>query len=361
VANSASNALFALVASLSLSACSAGAVPKKEPAKAPPAIPPGGVLLRGAGATFPAPLYEQWFRMYSTAHPDEVIAYDAVGSGEGVRRFVGKSVAEDERIDFGASDAAMRDDEIALVNDGVVLLPMTAGSIALAYNLPDVPDLKLSREAYAAIFMGHAKSWNDPRIARSNPGVKLPNLTIATVVRQDASGTTFAFTKHLDATNESWRAQYGPATLVNWPGNSMRATGNEGVASRIKQSLGAIGYVSHEFAIRTGLRMAMVQNRAGHFVAPGGPASVSALTGAELPDNLRLYVPDPVPPDAYPIVTLTWVLLHRRYDDPAKREKLHRLFQWCLTDGQRYAPDLGYVPLPLEIRQRSLAALNTVR
>src|SRR5262249_33739828 len=161
-----------------------------------------------------------------------------------------------------------------------------------------------------------------------------------TVVRQDASGTTFALTKHLDATSEAWRAQYGPATLVNWPGNSMRATGNEGVATRIKQSLGSIGYVSYEFAIRAGLRTANLQNRAGYWVGPGGPASMSALAGAELPDNLRLYIPDPTPSDAYPIVTLTWVLLHAHYDDARKAEQLHDLFQWCLTDGQRYAADL---------------------
>ena len=283
--------LVALLASASLSACSVGAVPPKEDAKPKPAVPAGGLLLQGAGATFPAVLYDEWFRRYQSAHPTDVITYDAVGSGEGIRRFIGRAAADDEKVDFGASDAAMRDDEMAMVSGGAVLLPVTAGSVALAYNLPGVTALKLSRQAYAGIFMGQIGSWSDPAIARTNPGTRLPNLTIATVVRQDGSGTTFAFTKHLDAINDAWRSQYGPATLVNWPGNSMRASGNEGVASRIEHSIGSIGYVSHEFAIRAGLKTALIQNRAGVFVAPGVEGSTAALAGADLPETMRLMCP----------------------------------------------------------------------
>ena len=346
---------------VAMSACSAGAIPANTNAKPKPAVPAGGILLQGAGATFPEVLYDEWFHQYENAHPRTVISYDAVGSGEGVRRFVGRSVEDDERLDFGASDAAMRDDEIAAVPDGALLLPVTAGSVALAYNLPDIPALKLSRQAYAGIFMGQIRNWNDPLIARANPGVKLPNLTIATVVRQDGSGTTFAFTKHLDAVNNNWRAQYGAATLVNWPGNSMRATGNEGVASRVRQSLGAIGYVSYEFAIRAGLTTALLQNRAGNYVAPGSDSSMAALKDAELPDNMRLYVPDPERANAYPIVTLTWVLLYRHYQDARKAQEVTDLFRWCLTSGQGYAANLGYTPLPQQIQQRAIAALGGVR
>jgi phosphate transport system substrate-binding protein len=346
---------------VALSACSTGTVPARTNAKPKPTVPPGGILLQGAGATFPAVLYDEWFHRYGNAHPQTVIAYDEVGSGEGVRRFVGRSAEDDERVDFGASDAAMRDDEIAAVPDGALLLPVTAGSVALAYNLPDIPALKLSRQVYAGIFMGQIRNWKDPLIARANPGVKLPNLTIATVVRQDGSGTTFAFTKHLDAINNEWRAQYGAATLVNWPGNSMRATGNEGVASMVRQSLGAIGYVSYEFAIRAGLATALLQNRAGNYVAPGPDSSKAALNDAELPDNMRLYVPDPERNSAYPIVTLTWVLLYRHYEDPRKAQELTDLFRWCLTSGQGYAADLGYTPLPPQIQQRAVAALGNIR
>jgi phosphate transport system substrate-binding protein len=343
--------------------CSAGAVPGKETGAGPkPAVPEGGVLLQGAGATFPSVLYEKWFRLYQADHPEKLIAYDAVGSGEGLRRFIGRNVKDEERVDFGASDAAMGDDEIASVPAGALLVPLTAGNVALAYNVPDLSSpLKLSRQAYTGIFMGQIKNWSDARIARTNPGMKLPNLTIATVVRQDGSGTTFAFTKHLDAVADPWRSLYGPATLMNWPGNSMRATGNEGVAARVKQSVGSVGYVGDEFARKAGLTVALLENRAGNFVGPSETSGAAALAGAELPDNLRLYIPDPSGSDAYPIVTLTWILLYRNYADPRKAVELHDLFRWCLTEGQQYAPALGYIPLPPDIVRRSLQALDRVR
>jgi phosphate transport system substrate-binding protein len=326
-----------------------------------PVVREGGVLLQGAGATFPSLIYKKWFSDYQSAHPKAIIAYEPVGSGEGIRRFVGENVKQEEKIDFGASDAAIGDEQIARVRDGVVLVPVTAGSVTLAYNLPQLSgDLKLSRDAYAGIFMGQIKNWNDSRIAKSNPGVKLPNLTITTVVRQDASGTTFAFTKHLDAISNAWRSQFGPSTVVNWPGNAMRASGNEGVAGRIKQSLGSIGYVGNEFARRTGLRVALLENRAGKFVAPSETSSASALANAELPDNLRFYVPDPAPADAYPIVTLTWILLYKNYPDQQKAKELQDLFRWCLTDGQKYAPELGYTALPPNVVARSLVALDSL-
>jgi phosphate transport system substrate-binding protein len=345
-----------------VSGCSAGAVPRKEsPAGRKPSVPAGGILLEGAGATFPSVLYEKWFSLYEAAHPDRVVAYEAVGSGEGVRRFIGKAVSDEERVDFGASDAAMRDDEMASVPGGVLLVPLTAGSVALAYNLPGVSaDVRLSRQAYIDIFAGRIKTWSDSRIATTNPGVKLPNLTITTVVRQDGSGTTFAFTKHLDAISAAWRAEHEPATLLNWPGNSMRATGNEGVAGRIKQSTGALGYVSYEFARRAGLKVALLENRSGNFVGPSPASASSALANVELPENLRLYVPDPTGRDSYPIVTLTWVLLSRSYANPQKAQALHDMFRWCLTEGQIYAAELGYAPLPPNIVNASLVALDRV-
>ena len=233
---------------------------KEEKAKAPP----GGVLLRGAGATFPSWLYKRWFEVYHDDYPKTVITYDSVGSGEGIRRFIGKNVKEEEQVDFGASDAAMKDDEIASVPRGVVLLPVTAGSVVLAFNLPDFQgELKLSRKAYAGIFSGEIKNWNDPLIARTNPGMKLPKLTINTVVRQDGSGTTYAFTRHLDAIDETWHSRHGAGTLISWPGSAMRAKGNEGVAGRIKQAVGSIGYVSYEFAHQLGLKLAVLENKEG--------------------------------------------------------------------------------------------------
>ncbi|HYA86736.1 MAG TPA: phosphate ABC transporter substrate-binding protein PstS [Nitrospirota bacterium] len=323
--------------------------------------PPGSVLLRGAGATFPSPLYKRWFDVYRENQPKTIITYDSVGSGEGIRRFIGKNVKEEELVDFGASDAAMSDEDIAKVQNSVVLLPFTAGSVVLAYNLPHMDvDLKLSRKAYAGIFQGDIKKWNDPAIAKTNPGVKLPNLSIATVVRQDSSGTTYAFTKHLDAISEKWRAEHGPATLLNWPGNAMRAKGNEGVAARISQSIGSIGYVSNEFARKLGLKLAVLENREGNFVKPTEQSCTAALATAEMPENLRVFVPDPSGQDAYPIVTFSWILLYKNYTDAEKAKSIRTLFQWCLLDGQKYAPQLGYVPLPAKVTDRILAALNAV-
>ncbi len=342
--------------------CTSANVPSLSSVRAEkPKAPAGGILLEGAGATFPSVLYWKWFAAYRQQHPDTVVAYDAVGSGEGIRRFIGQDIRDEDKVDFGASDAAMQDEQMARVPGGAILLPVTAGAVALAYNIPGIAgEVKLSRQAYAGIFLGQIKSWNDPAIASSNPGLKLPKLTITTVVRQDGSGTTFAFTKHLDSISPAWRSQFGPATLINWPGNAMRASGNEGVAARIKQSIGSIGYVSYEFARKAGLNVALLENREGKFVAPSEQSGMAAIAQAELPDNLRVYVPDPTGPDSYPIVTLTWILLYRNYPDAHKALALHQMLSWCLTEGQKYAPDLHYIPLPQNVVARSLAALNAI-
>ncbi len=325
-------------------------------------VPPGAVLLRGAGATFPSPLYKTWFAAYQRAHPQTVIAYDAVGSGEGVRRFVGAHVAPDEEVDFGASDAAMTDEQMAKVSRGARLVPMTAGAVAVAYNLPNFEgDLKLSRSALAGIFQGDVKSWDDPVIAQANPGVHLPKLTIVTVVRQDSSGTTYAFTKHLDAISESWRAHYGPATVINWPGNAIRAKGNEGVAGAIEKAEGSIGYVGYEFAHQLGLKTALLENKAGKFVAPSPESASAALASVQMPENLRAFVPDPDGEASYPIVTMSWILVYNGYPDAKKAALLKDLFGWCLVQGQNEATNLGYVPLPTIVSNRSLESLQRVQ
>lgn len=324
-------------------------------------IPAGSVVLKGAGATFPSLLYKRWFSAYHGIHPDTYIKYAAVGSGEGVRRFIGKNTPEEELVDFGASDAAMTDAQIAETNNNTLMVPATAGCVVLAYNLPGFQgDLKLSRKAYAGIFLGEIKNWNDPLIAQSNPGVRLPNLTIVTVVRLDSSGTTFAFTRNLDAISERWRGQFGPATLVNWPGDAMRAKGNEGVAGLIEKSVGSIGYVGYEFARRIGLRMAALENKDGKYVQPSEQSCAAALASVEMPENLRAFVPDPSGANAYPISTFSWVLLRKSYKDAQTAEAVRKFFQWSLQDGQRYASELGYVPLPASVVEKALAAVNSV-
>ncbi len=349
-------ALWLLALTLLLGVPTACSPPGGDTKQAEP--PAGATVLRGAGATFPLILYRQWFSTYQHDHPDTVVAYEAVGSGEGIRRFIGRNTKEEERVDFGASDAAMSDADMALVDRGALLIPVTAGGVVLAYNLPGIQGhLKLSRAAYAGIFLGEIKNWNDPAIARTNPGVKLPRLTIATVVRQDRSGTTFAFTNHLSAVSERWRVRYGAATHVNWPGNAMRATGNEGVAGRIGQSIGSIGYVGYEFARRLSLNTAVIENREGRFVKPTTESCATALASVSMPENLRVFIPDPAGVDSYPLVTFTWILLYKKYDG-AKGAAIRDLFRWCVQEGQGYAPQMGYLPLPEGVAAKAAAALD---
>ncbi len=323
------------------------------------ATPPARIMVRGAGATFPAPLYEKWITAFRQQHPDLAIVYEGVGSGEGQKRFLANAV------DFGASDAALSDEQLASVKPGAQLVPVTAGIIVLAYNLPGLGgELRLSREVLMDIFAGRIRTWNDPRILADNPGLALPNRSIAMVVRQDGSGTTYGFTSHLAAISPAWRDRGpGVGTLVAWPGNTMRARGNEGVAGRIKVSEGSIGYIEYHFAKRLGLSMTRLQNKAGRFVAPSESSGQNALAHSvkRMPPNLRLFLPDPEGIDAYPIVTFSWLLLYDRYEDADKGAALKKFVSWGLTEGQAYSRELGYIPLPSELASMSLAALERIR
>jgi phosphate transport system substrate-binding protein len=351
--------VFAIAALLAISASCSRSGPSRPKIEAPP----GGVLLRGAGATFPAPLYEEWFLAYRKGQPKTAVAYDAVGSGAGIKRFIGKSteLAEKDLVDFGASDAAMTDAEIAEVDRGVRLVPMTAGAVVLAYNLPELrEDLKLTREAYSGIFLGEITRWNDPKIVAANPGLEKAAMTIALVARQDPSGTTYALTNHLSAVSRKWRDRFGAVQLVDWPGAAMRVAGNEGVAGRIGQSLGSIGYVELGFARRLGLKTARLENKAGRFIPATAQSGRAALGSVQLPPNLRLFTPDPDGPDSYPITTLTWVLLYKDYGDAKKSAAVRDLFRWCLTEGQEMGEQLGYLRLSSNIVAPALAAVESV-
>jgi phosphate transport system substrate-binding protein len=319
------------------------------------------IALTGAGATFPSVLYNRWLVVYHDHNPKVAITYAAVGSGEGVRRFIGEKITDGEKVDFGASDAAMSDEEIANADNNVLMVPVTAGCVAVAYNLTGFQgDLKLSRRAYAGIFNGEIKKWNDPLIVQTNPGAKLPDMAISPVVRQDASGTTFAFTKNLDAISERWHQQFSAAMLVKWPGNPIRAKGNQGVAGAIAGSDGRIGYVGYEFARKIGLDTAALENKEGKFLKPRPESCRAALAAAEVPENFRVFVPDPTGKESYPIVTFSWILLRKKYKDAATAKALQELFQWSLRDGQRYASELGYIQLPPAIAEKAEVALKSI-
>src|SRR5690606_17432471 len=236
-------------------------------------------------------------------------------SGQGIKSFIAG------HTDFGASDAAMSDAEMSAAGDNVLLLPMTAGAIVLAYNLPGVDDLKLSRDVYSGMFLGEIKNWNDPEIAKINPDATLPDRRISVVHRSDGSGTTFVFTQHLTAINERWKQRPGTGKSVEWP-VGLGARGNDGVVAQVKQIPGAVGYVEYAFAELAKLPMANLENKAGHFVKPSINSATAALDNVELPTDFRAWVTDPGGENSYPIVTYTWILAKKDYDDSAKAAAL---------------------------------------
>jgi phosphate transport system substrate-binding protein len=312
-----------------------------------------GVKLQGAGASFPAPLYTKWFKNYGENHPDVQVDYQSVGSGGGKKSVI------DQTVDFGASDAAMTDEEMGRVQGGVQLLPMTAGAIVIAYNVDGVSSLNLSRKAYSGIFLGKIKRWNDPAIAAANPGAKLPDLPVNVVVRADGSGTSFVFSKHLSAISEDFNKTVGTNTMPNWPVGT-KSKGNEGVTASLKTTPGSIGYVEYGYAKSQSLTTANLENKAGKYVAASTASGQAALASAALPDNLIVWNSDPDASDAYPIVTYTWLICYRKYPDAKKLAALQDLLKYSLTDGQKESEALGYIPLPANVSSKALAAVQTI-
>jgi phosphate transport system substrate-binding protein len=311
------------------------------------------VKLQGAGASFPAPLYTKWFKTYTAAHQNIQVDYQSVGSGSGV-----KSVL-DHTVDFGASDAAMKPEDMAKVEGGVQLFPMTAGAIVLAYNMKDVPNLQLSRKAYTGMFLGKVKRWNDPLIAASNPGVKLPDLPINVVVRADSSGTTFVFSKHLSAVSEEFDKGIGANNMPNWPVGT-KSKGNEGVTASIMTTPGSIGYIEYGYAKSQNVPFATLENKAGKFVAASTASGQAALASATLPDDMIVWASDPEPVDAYPIVTYTWLIAYKKYGDKNKMQAVQDLVKYGLTEGQKESEALGYIPLPASVVAKASAAIQNV-
>jgi phosphate transport system substrate-binding protein len=316
----------------------------------------GNVSLTGAGASFPAPLYLSWFTEGLKAkYPGLQVNYQSVGSGAGVEQFTQGT------IDFGASDVAMTDEEIKKVSadKGVLLLPMTAGSIVMAYNVPGVDNLQLPRAVYTDILLGKIKSWNDPAIAKANAGAKLPNQPITVIYRSDGSGTTGVFTKHLSAISPEWKSKVGEGKSVKWP-VGVGAKGNEGVTAQITQTQGSVGYVEYGYAKQNGLKFASLENKAGKFVLPDENSAGKTLEAVTLPDNLRAFIADPDGGDSYPIVTYSWILAYQKYPDAAKAKAMEALIEYGLTEGQKQSVELGYVPLPANVVSKVAAAADQI-
>ncbi|WP_419176621.1 phosphate ABC transporter substrate-binding protein PstS [Desulfosediminicola sp.] len=313
--------------------------------------------LVGSGASFPAPLYSIWFQQFSRANSDIQVNYQSKGSGAGIRDF------QNGVVDFAASDAAMSEEEIAAVEGGVQLLPMTAGEVVLAYNLPGVAELKLPREVYPAIFLGQVKKWNDPKIAEANPGVTLPDLDITVVTRADSSGTTYVFTKHLSTISEDFSNGPGIGKTINWPNDAklVRSPKNDGVTATIKQTPGAIGYIEMGFARMAKLDMAVLQNKEGEYVKAGKEGGMKALASVEIPEDMIVWASDPAGKDSYPIVTYTWMIFHKKYDDPKKAEALRKMVEYCLDEGQKISDRAGYIELPANVVERVSEASKNIQ
>jgi phosphate transport system substrate-binding protein len=328
------------------------------------------VTIQGSGATFPAPLYKRWFLEYYQRNPNVRVNYTPIGSGAGIRQFTAGLVQ------VGASDAGMSAKEIdqlpaSFANSKgrrVILLPLTAGSIVLSYNVPGVGDgLRLSRKAYLGIFLRKITKWNDEEIARHNKGLKLPDTDITVVVRADSSGTTYAFTNHLTKVGDNYKGEGlewepGAGKSVKWK-ESIAAQGNDGVAALVQMTPGALGYLEFGYAELAKLPMTVLENSFGNFIEANGDTGRRALEGASIPADLQIKVPDPhEDPRAYPIVTYTWVLCRGRYagEDARKGEVFKEVLRWCLQDGQKINASLGYIPLPPEVVRRSLAAIDEI-
>ena len=319
-----------------------------------------GVKLIGSGASFPFPIYSAWFKDFSKKNDGVTVDYQAKGSGAGIQDFTNRTV------DFAGSDAAMTDEEIAKVTDGVVLLPITAGEIVLAYNLPGNPKaLKLTRDVYPDIFLGKVTKWNDPRIIAANPDLKLPDLLITVVRRSDASGTNFVFTKHLSAISPTFAKEVGSGTTVEWPKSDkiVGAPKNDGVTATIKQTPGAIGYIEYGYAKLTKADFALLQNKAGQFVLADTKSGQATLATETLDDRLRGWIEDSAGPDAYPIASFTYLIVYSDLENIKSREQAQALVNflwWATHDGEKLASELDYAPLSDGVQKKLEAALKTI-
>jgi len=323
----------------------------------PPAGAADSLTVTGAGATFPYPLYSKWFYEYSNAHPGVNFNYQSIGSGGGIRQITAGTV------DFGATDAPMKDEDMAKLPGPIFHIPTAIGAVTIVYNLEGVKSgLKLTQDALANIFLGKITRWNDPQIASQNPGVKLPGEDIVVAHRSDGSGTTDIFTNYLATVNPGWKEKVGRGKSVNWP-VGLGGKGNEGVAGVVKQTPGAIGYVELAYATQNRMTMAAVRNRDGEFILPSLESTSEAADGAAktMPADFRVSLVDAPGKDSYPICGLTWILVYKDQRDEAKGKALVAFLKWALHDGQKMNTPLLYAPIPKAVVEKVDATLKQIQ
>jgi len=313
------------------------------------------VTLNGAGATFPNPIYTKWFSEYNKLHPDVQINYQSIGSGGGIRQVLAGTV------DFGASDGPMTDEQLGQAKVKILHIPTVLGAVVPAYNVPGVSgDVKFTSDVLANIFLGKVTNWNDPAIAKVNPGVNFPNQPIIVIHRSDGSGTTYIFTDYLSKVSKEWESTVGKSTSVKWP-IGLGGKGNEGVAGQVRQLQGSIGYVELIYAVQNHISYGSVKNSAGEFLK----ASLEGVTDAaasvkNMPADFRVSITNAPGKTAYPISSFTWLLIPVQAKSPANGKILADFLNWMVNDGQKMAPALTYAPLPESVAEKVKVAIKQV-
>ena len=313
--------------------------------------------INAAGATFPDPIYEKWFSEYNKLHPSVKINYQPIGSGGGIRQLT------EGTVDFGASDMPMKDPDIAAMKIHPLHFPTVLGGIVMIYNVPGVTqDLKFTGELIADIYLGRVTKWNDPRIAKENPGVKLPKDDVVVVHRAEASGTTFVFCDYLSKVSPDWKSKVGADANVKWPTGTGQPK-NDGVAGLVRQTPGAIGYVELIYALQNKIPYGQLKNAAGVYLKPtlDSVTAAAASVAKNMPADFRVSITNEPGKAAYPISTFTWMLIPSEIKDPAKKKAITDFLGWMLTDGQKYCAELGYAPLPKEVVSKEQKQIAMVK
>ena len=310
--------------------------------------------LTGAGATFPYAIYSKWFSEYSAAHPGVEVNYQPIGSGGGIAQ-VTKGL-----VDFGASDMPMTDEMLAKSPIKLVHIPTVLGAVVPAFNVPGVQDIRFSGDVLADIYQGKITMWNDPRIAKDNPGVTLPSQKIIVVHRSDGSGTSFIWTDYLSKVSKSWADEEGKGTSPNWP-TGVGGKGNEGVAGLVRQLPGAVGYVELIYALQNHITFGEIKNAAGNWVKASIDGVTAAAAGAKIPADYRVSITNAPGAEAYPISSFTYLLIPVQPTNPANRKVLKDLLSWCIKSGESEVSSLYYAPLPANVQSKVLQTIYSLK
>ena len=316
----------------------------------------GTVSLQGAGATFPNPLYQKWLSEYGKLHSNIRIDYQSIGSGGGIKQL------KEQTVDFGASDAPMKDEDLKSAPGEILHIPTVLGAVVITYNLQGVNQpLRFSSEVIADIFLGKIKKWNDPKIAADNPGVTLSANDITVVHRSDGSGTSAVFTDYLSKVSAEWKEKVGSGTSPSWP-TGIGGKGNEGVTGQVKNTPNTIGYVELAYAVQNKLPVAQIKNASGNFVEPSIDAVSAAAAGsaANTPEDLRVSITNASGAQAYPISSYTYILVYKEQRDATKGKALVDFLWWGIHEGENFAKELQYAPLPDDIVKRAEGKISSI-